>query len=166
LPEFASDRAADCWRPLIAIADLGGQVLGQQARAAALALTAEQEIDTLEIELQALADIAPWLKDSTLTEVFTSELTAHLHTLEDRPWPEFGRKQQPISQSQLARLLARIGLISTPVWDPAKPPATKGVSARGYTRESLERAIARFVAPTSPSKASNRQKSQKQRPKT
>jgi hypothetical protein len=166
LPEFTSDRAADCWRPLIAIADLGGQVLGVQARAAALTLTAEQEAGTQEIELQALADIAPWLEDHPeLTEVFTSELVAHLHTLEHRPWPEFGRKQQPISQSQLARLLARIELVSTNVWRKAKPPATTRVSARGYTRENLESAIAKFVAPTSAPKATQRHKGHKQRPK-
>src|SRR5262249_17099139 len=137
LPEFTSDRAADAFRPLIAVADAGGQVLGAQARAAALTLTAEQESATQEIELQALADIAPWLEDHPeLTEVFTSQLVAHLHTLDPRPWPEFGRRQQPISQSQLARLLARIGLVSANVWRKAKPPATTRVSARGYPRES------------------------------
>jgi hypothetical protein len=149
LPELGSDRAADCWRPLVAIADRGGAGLGAQARAAALALTVEAE--TQEIELQALSDIAPYLTDHPqLTELFTSELVAHLHTLEHRPWPEYGRKQQPISQSQLARLLARIGLVSTPVW--------RGkVSARGYKRDVLEGVIGRyFPSPAAPETSERR----------
>jgi putative DNA primase/helicase len=150
LPEFGSDRAADAWRPLIAIADLGGKALGAQARAAALALVREQEAGTQEIELQALADIAPWLADHPqLQEVFTSELVAHLVTLEHRPWPEYGRRQQPISQSQLARLLSRIDLASVPVWRKAPLPGGKPVSARGYSRARLERVIAHYF-PSSP----------------
>jgi hypothetical protein len=166
LPEFTSDRASDCWRGLVAVADAGGQALGAQARAAALALTAEQEAETQEIELQALADIAPWLEaHPELTEVFTAQLTAHLHTLEHRPWPEYGRRQQPVSQSQLARLLARIGLVSTNVWRKAKPPATTRVSARGYSRESLESAIAKLVPSASAPKTTQRHRGHKQRPK-
>jgi hypothetical protein len=167
LPEFTSDRAADCWRPLIAIADLGGKALGDQARAAALVLTAEQEAETQEIELQALTDIAPWLETKPeLQEVFTSELVAHLATLEHRPWPEYGRKRQPISQSQLARLLAPIGLVSAPVWRKANPPTTtRDVSARGYARDVLEGFIRKYLPPSTAVKTPKRQKGRKQRAK-
>jgi Protein of unknown function (DUF3631) len=159
LPEFGSDRASDAFRPLIVIADAGGQVLGAQARAAALALAAEQEGENLELELQALSDIAPWLEDHPeLQECFTSELVVPLHALEHRPWPEFGRKQQPISQAQLARLLARIGLVSTIVWRKANPPATTRSSARGYKRETLESFIDKYLPPTAAAKASQRHK--------
>jgi hypothetical protein len=139
LPEFTSDRAADCWRPLISIADLGGQALGAQARAAALTLTVAQEADTQELELQALTDIASYLEEhSELAVVFTSELVTHLHTLEHRIWPEYGRRQQPISQSQLARLFTRIGLVSINVW--------RGkVSARGYKRDVLDSFVGKYV---------------------
>jgi hypothetical protein len=166
LPEFGNDRASDSWRPLIAIADLGGKALGAQARAAALTLSTAQEAETQELELQALVDIRPWLEDHPeLTEVFTSELVAHLHTLEDRGWSEFGRRQQPISQSQLARLLGRIDLRAAPVWRPAKPPATTRLSGRGYKREALEGLINRYLPPATAPKASHRHKRRKQRPK-
>jgi hypothetical protein len=146
VPEELNDRAHDVWAPLIAVAAAGGTVLGEQARAAAVKLAEAHEGDTREIEVQALADIVPWVDaNPKLTEAFTEELAAYLATLEERPWPEFGRKREPITKSRLARLLTRIGLVSTNVWRKADPPkTTKDRSARGYTRETLECAFLRY----------------------
>jgi putative DNA primase/helicase len=55
MPEGLHDRAQDNWEPLLAIADLAGGPWPEQARAAALALSCDEEIRGLGIEL--LGDI-------------------------------------------------------------------------------------------------------------
>ncbi len=40
----------------------------------------------------------------------SEELAEYLHKMEDRPWPEYGRRNQPISKNQVARLLKHFNI--------------------------------------------------------
>ena len=105
LPSALSDRAADVWEPLIAIADLAGGDWPTRARRAATGLSgAEVGDDTVAIRL--LEDVGQVLTDDTIA---SAELVRRLVTLEDRPWADWtgGR---PITQARVAGLLRPFGI--------------------------------------------------------
>jgi putative DNA primase/helicase len=155
IPGSLNDRAATSWAPLLAIAEATGPALAAQARAAAVALAAAHEAATQEFELEALVDIRCWLEEERnqgRDNVWTSELVTCLLSCDpERPWREYGRRRKEITQAQLARLLSRIGLVSTVQWQGRAPNQT---SARGYTRGQLLEAIHRYLPPVQSVKAS------------
>jgi hypothetical protein len=71
IPRGLSDRAADAWEPLFAIAELAGGEWPQRARRAALLLSGEQAVDDENIDTQLLSDIR---------DLFTTE------QMPSRPW--------------------------------------------------------------------------------
>jgi putative DNA primase/helicase len=139
IPEALNDRAADAWRPLLAIADLAGETVGKLAREAAVELVGANEEQTQTYVLMALADIRDWLKTHTLDPVSSAEIADHLATLEERPWPEYGRSRKPISKAQVSRLFAPIKLISGTVRRDEE-------TFKGYTRKALNAVIARYFS--------------------
>jgi uncharacterized protein DUF3631 len=67
------------------------------------------------------------------------ELTAHLLSLEDRPWPEF-KKGKPLTKATLARHLGRYKILSGTIRLP------DGRTLRGYYLSSLTDAFARYLS--------------------
>lgn len=138
IPEELSDRAADNWRPLLAIADEAGGEWPLQARRAALALTAgiDSQDGTRE---QLLADIQATFKEHETDRLFTEELLEDLCVREDRPWREW-KHGHPLSAIQLSRLLKpfKIG-----------PRSVRRVehTAKGYLSEDFADAFARYLPP-------------------
>jgi Protein of unknown function (DUF3631) len=87
IPPGLTDRAADAWEPLFAIADLAGGNWPQRARKAALALSSEQAKEDDNIATQLFVDI----RDVFKTEQIRSEtLVQQLISMEGHPWAEFG----------------------------------------------------------------------------
>ena len=79
-----NDRAADNWRPLLAIADLAGGEWPGLARQAALALSGEAQDAAIGVEL--LNDIrAAFGEDDVIRSV---DLIAELVKDPERPWAE------------------------------------------------------------------------------
>jgi hypothetical protein len=103
MPEGYSNRRADNWRPLLAIADVAGGEWPERARRAAFALERSDTGQTTPIML--LSDIRDLFQQRTSDRLSSADIVTHLAGLYGRPWPEFGRAQKPISQNQLARLL-------------------------------------------------------------
>jgi putative DNA primase/helicase len=140
VPEALNDRAADNWRPLLAIADLAGGEWPARARAAALTLSGESAEDALGVEL--LKDVRLAFEDSDA--IRSVDLVTALAADPERPWPEYNRGK-PISQRQVARLLGAFGIISTTVHPP-------GVAhGKGYRRVDLEEAWAAYCGQNTPS---------------
>ncbi|WP_457299617.1 DUF3631 domain-containing protein [Phyllobacterium sp. P5_D12] len=121
VPESLNDRELDGWRPLLAIADLAGDVWGRRARTAAVNLcgTADDN-DYEEPALTLLADCLGIFEDlknrgragyeadqasGVEAEISSAGLMQQLHKLENRPWSEWGRMRKPITQHAIARLL-------------------------------------------------------------
>jgi hypothetical protein len=74
--------------------------------------------------------------------LFTNEILPELHKRDDRPWPEYGKKQLPITSRQVASLLKPFEIpTNQTVW---RGTAT---SAKGYRREDFEDAFARYLPP-------------------
>ena len=103
LPESISDRAADCWEPLIAIADLAGDPWPERARSIAERLSAALDPDEATIGIRLLADCREAFgREDRLP---TRDLLRYLHALEEAPWADWYGKA--ISARKVADLLRR-----------------------------------------------------------
>ena len=104
-PEGLNDRAADNWRPLLAIADLIGGACPEIARVAAITLTEdEQDEDNASVGVMLLTDIRDIFEARKADRISTEDLLLDLHAMEDRPWPEWN-KDKPITPRQISTKL-------------------------------------------------------------
>jgi hypothetical protein len=138
LPEELPDRAADCWEPLLAIADLAGGDWPKRARRAAIALSGRGAESDDSIGVQLLADCRPALDEHDC--MFTKDLIAFLRKDEEAPWATWHRGES-ISPRSLARLLHRFGIRSRTI-------RIGNETAKGYHREQFEDAWRRYVPPS------------------
>lgn len=103
VPAALHDRAADCWRPLLAIADAAGGTWPARAREAALALSGTPDEEAATTRL--LRDIKDVFAEADDPEVMpSSTIIEKLIAIEDAPWPEWS-KGKPLSPAKLARML-------------------------------------------------------------
>src|SRR5262249_1612257 len=86
ISDALDDRAADNWRPLLAIADLAGDAWPRRAREAACLLSGEGH-DTPSINVQLLADIQHAFGDEPALR--SVDLVARLNADPERPWVEW-----------------------------------------------------------------------------
>jgi putative DNA primase/helicase len=137
VPRELNDRAADCWRPMLAIADRAGGLWPAAARQAAVALSSdEDDLDTLAVRL--LRDIKELFDAAPSGVLFSSDIVASLLDREERGWAEMGRAGKPLSKVSLARLLDRFRI----------RPGTvrRGFdTAKGYARDQFDDAFERYL---------------------
>jgi putative DNA primase/helicase len=137
MPAGFESRLADNWRPLFSIADLAGGAWPERARTAAVTLSATVEDDAPGVQL--LADLRELLKG--VDRIRSADLVLKLTAMEDRPWPEWGKSRQPITQTQIARLLKPFDII------PGTQRFGPNETAKGYTRDQFEDAWRRYLEP-------------------
>jgi hypothetical protein len=154
VPDVLNDRAADNWRPLLAIADIAGGEWSKQAREAACALSGDGH-DVTSVNVELLADIRRAFGD--LDAITSAELVVALVGDPERPWATWGKSDKPLTQNQLARLLKPFGVTSETVHPIGRP------DAKGYKRAHFEEVWAGYLSgqnlcsqPTDAFKASNR----------
>lgn len=143
MPDELHDRAADNWRPLLAIADLAGGDWPVRARSAAKELTlARADRDTIEVLL--LGDIRG-IFESQQGPLSSASLCDVLAQLQDRPWSEW-KHGRPITQRQLARLLDKFGI---------QPQSIRVGDRvlRGYPEAAFDDAFIRYLPKTALSSA-------------
>ena len=75
VPDTLNDRAADNWRPLLAVADRAGSEWPKRARDAALVLSGDS-VDGGSIRTQLLADIRFLLNDETIKGLTSEAIVA------------------------------------------------------------------------------------------
>jgi hypothetical protein len=135
VPSSLSDRQADCWEPLVAVADLAGGPWPSRARNAALALAASMEDADIVVEL--LQDVKGILTEHTDPIILpTKVLLEKLVEQDERPWSTWS-KGKPITAHKLARLLGPLGL---------HPISIR--TARGYRIDAFEEAFSRYLSTT------------------
>jgi hypothetical protein len=137
LPVELNDRAADCWRPLMAIADRAAGMWPSTARRAAMLLSAdEDDLDTAAVRL--LRDIKELFDAEPSGVLFSSDIVASLLDREERGWAEMGRAARPLSKVTLARLLDRFRI---------RPGTVRRLSstAKGYARSQFDDAFSRYL---------------------
>jgi hypothetical protein len=138
------DRAADTWEPLVIVADLAGGDWPDRARRACLAMTGDEPDEGVGIQL--LADLFEiWETDRDPgrgiyeDHLFTSTILTRLHKVEESPWSEWGRKNEPLTARGLAALLKPYGVRSRTV-------RIGEVTSKGYARADLTDSWARYAA--------------------
>jgi Protein of unknown function (DUF3631) len=154
IPYGLSDRTADAWEPLFAIADHAGGDWPQRARKAALALSGEHVVEDDNIGTMLLSDIRAIFgvdlqvygaKDEE-KQITSERLVVALIAIEGRPWAEFGRRRNPLTPNSLARLLkpykVRPGTIRI-------GPGEKD-TAKGYKLAQFADVFARYLPPLYP----------------
>ena len=139
VPDALNDRAADCWRPLLAIAHAVGGDWPTRAREAALALSGES--DDEDVATLLLRDIQTIFAEDEDPEVLASSvLVERLIGLDTRPWAEWS-KGRPLSTAKLARMLGGYGI------HPAGNIRIGTKVLKGYRRAAFVETWERYVAP-------------------
>ena len=126
MPQGIEDRSAECWEPLLAIADVAKDDWPKRAREAAVFLTkgAEDELMTSGVELLA------HIRDAFVDEehLSTTTLLNRLCARDESPWADvYGKALDPRG---LAKRLKGYGIKSRTV-------RTGGEVARGYAAEDF-----------------------------
>jgi len=132
-PECLNDRAADCWRPLLALADLAGGKWPQRVRKAILSL-ANDEADESETPIRLLRNIGEILSSLDDDVIETRTLLERLHDYDE--WAHYGYADKPLNAHQLARLLRPFGV---------RPVKTRTI--RGYDAADLRAVITKYCPP-------------------
>lgn len=136
LPESLHDRARDCWRPLVAIADLAGGAWPSKARTAALALSGDGDAESLGVEL--LKDIRAAFDALAIARMGSAELVAKLIEDAERPWATADRGR-PLTQNTLARRLRPFDVT------PKNVRLPDGSTPKGYALRDFGDAFSRYL---------------------
>jgi hypothetical protein len=151
MPAGVEDRAADCWEPLLVVADLAGGEWPKLAREAAVALVAASQNQTpVSLYLRSLADTRTvcW---KNLTAVAQSrpkglpsrKMLEDMYAIDDAPWSSLN-KGESYTPTQLAECLFEYGVKS----DYLRPhPSQPHIKARGYKLRDLADAWRRYLPP-------------------
>ena len=134
MPEALSDRQADCWEPLIAIADSAGNGWPDRARRAAVLLSMGAGDATEEsFRMRLLAETRKVFGDED--RMPTVRLLAGLNLMDEAPWATFG-----LDPRSLAKNLRPYGIGSRDI-------RIGEQVAKGYLRSDFEDAWARYLQP-------------------
>lgn len=140
MPRELVNRAAQLWRPLLAIADVAGAAYPALARRAAVALeTVARRIAADDISATLLRDVRAVFDQHGDDRLPSTKLVAALTALSERPWRSWGRHRQPINAAQLATLLRPFRIHS-------KDLRTEGKGGqKGYERSAFADAWSRYL---------------------
>jgi putative DNA primase/helicase len=139
LPDYLSNRSADNWLPLFAVADVIGNGWGARAREAARDITARNEKEVTAIGTLLLGDIKKLFNDCQMDRMSSSEIAVKLCTLDERPWAEW-RRGKELSTNQLAYLLRSFSIFSSTM-----RLGKLGLQAKGYLRSQFEEAWEHYL---------------------
>jgi putative DNA primase/helicase len=139
VPETLNDRAADNWRPLCAIAEVASGEWPERVKKAIAAL-AGTDMDDDAIGVMLLEDIRQIFEGQPDANIFSETLVNTLHTIEERPWSEWGRHRKPLSKTQLAGLLRDFDIRP-------KTVRVEQSEAKGYARADFTDAWSRYLSP-------------------
>lgn len=129
LPALISDRNADIWEPLIAIAEQAGEAWLEKARVTAVTLVTQSSEIKRSLGVQLLADLEKIFTDKQ--SLPTNTILNLLNDSEDLPWGDLNGK--PLDARKLARMLKEYGIAPTTI-------RVKGNPVKGYKKESFHEA--------------------------
>jgi hypothetical protein len=144
LPDGVTDRPADVWEPLLAVADAAGGNWPERARAACIELvTAAKEDDKASLGIRLLTD----LRDAVFCgadRMPTAVILECLNDMEDAPWGDLNGR--PLTARGLSKMLSEY------VTTGNKPIRPRGIrtnsgTPKGYYAEDLTDAWTRYCPP-------------------
>jgi len=148
MPEGVTDRPADVWEPLIAVADAAGGTWPQRARAACAELVSAARVDDRgSLGIRLLTDLRDHVFNG-IDRLPTVAILDRLHSLEESPWADYYGK--PLDARRLAKLLREyVTADNTPI---VTRNIKNGQSVlKGYYAEDLWDAWQRYCPPPSES---------------
>jgi hypothetical protein len=146
MPDGVSDRPADVWEPLLAVADAAGGHWPERARAACVELIkAAREGDEASLGVRLLTD----LRDKVFCgadRMPTAAILEVLHGLDDAPWADLNDDGKPLTARGLSKILSQY---VRPDNTPIRPRGIRVGSGtpKGYYAEDLTDAWARYCPP-------------------
>ncbi len=145
LPAHVTDRPADVWEPLLAIAQSAGGIWPERAELACTTFVHRTASTEPPLNILLLLDIRAVFEDAGFPEVLpTSVILRGLLAFEESPWRDLrGRALDP---STLARRLRGYEVSSSNV-------RVKSAVVKGYRLEDLQDAWSRYLPPPSPNAA-------------
>jgi hypothetical protein len=151
MPEGVSDRPADVWEPLLAIADAAGGGWPERAREACVELVAAATAgDKASLGIRLLTDLRDVVFNGA-DRMPTAQILAALNAMDDAPWADMGGK--PLDSRQLAKRLGEyVTADNTPI--KARNIRTGAGVVKGYYAADLYDAWKRYCpAPKGPESA-------------
>jgi hypothetical protein len=144
MPEGVTDRPADVWEPLLAIADAAGGDWPDRAREACVVLVAASKAnDKGSLGVRLLTD----LRDHVMVGIDrlpTVAILDRLNALDDAPWADLHGR--PLDNRRLSRMLAEYMTADTePIT--SRNIKTSGSVLKGYYAADLQDAWARYCPP-------------------
>ena len=137
LPDGITDRDADVWEPIIALADLAGGAWPELAREAAVEMVKAGKEREPSLGIRLLADLRTVFGDREA--MTTTQILVDLIAMEEAPWGDL--KGKPLNDRGLARRLRYYEI---------KPKQFRlgTEKARGYFRADLQDAWDRYLPPS------------------
>ena len=134
MPPGVTDRPADVWESLLAVADAAGGPWPGRARDACAYLVKDNADRGISLGIRLLADLRDIFNGQRV--MATEDILTRLHGLDDGPWAEL--KGQPLDPRGLARLLAPYEVVPVKV-------KTGGRAVKGYRADHLADAWSRYL---------------------
>jgi hypothetical protein len=138
MPYGITDRPADVWEPLLAVADAAGGDWPALARDAAVTIVTRAADRPASLGIRLLADVRRILEEHK--RMRSIDLLGRLIALEDAPWSDLGGKG-PIDSRFLGRTFDGYGI---PAAHTIRFDAATG-TAKGWTRSDFADAWARYL---------------------
>jgi putative DNA primase/helicase len=138
LPAILYGRAADNWKPLLAIADVAGGEWPRLARTVATNMGGRRSEQSSASTL--LEDIKETFDRLGVEKVFTKDLIADLVDRDDRPWAEWA-KGHAITGPAIARLLGSFKIVPGTI-------RIGATTAKGYRLEQFRETFDRYLKET------------------
>ncbi|GGP37201.1 DUF3631 domain-containing protein [Streptomyces melanogenes] len=144
MPDEVTDRPADVWEPLIAVADAAGGDWPKRARAACVELVnASKADDKGSIGIRLLTDLRDHVLDG-IDRLPTVSVLERLHSLDEAPWADMGGK--PLDARGLSRMLREyMTADNAPIV--ARNIKAGGAVLKGYYASDLHDAWQRYCPP-------------------
>jgi hypothetical protein len=139
IPAALGDRQADCWEPLLRIAEAAGGEWPRRAREAAVALARTVETDPDDsVPLRFLADVRGVL-EAAGGRAHLADIAQALNGIDDAPWA--GRNRGAgISPRDVSRLARSFGVRAVNL-------RNRGVQKKGLRLEDFADAFGRYLPP-------------------
>ncbi|GAA2543677.1 DUF3631 domain-containing protein [Streptomyces levis] len=144
MPDGVTDRPADVWEPLIAVADAAGGEWPERARAACVELvTASKANDKGSLGVRLLTDLRDHVM-AGIDRLPTVAILDRLNALDDAPWADLHGK--PLDNRRLSKMLAEYMTVDNePIT--SRNIKTGGSVLKGYYAADLTDAWARYCPP-------------------
>jgi Protein of unknown function (DUF3631) len=136
LPAGITDRNADVWEPLVAVADAAGGDWPERARVSAVTFVTCPAVDRQTLGVRLLEDLRTAFGESE--HLLTITILEALNAMEESPWGDIRGK--PLDARGLSRRLAKYGVQRHTV-------RIGSVTGKGYSRGDLADSWKRYLEP-------------------